>query len=278
MMQRQVIRLAPAKINLYLEILGRRPDGYHELETVFQTINLADRVTVTLTTGDGMTLSCDDPTLPCDDSNLAWKAVVAYRSAHPLTGCISINIQKVIPAGAGLGGGSADAAAVLLACDELAGHALGRTRLEQLAASIGSDVAFLIRGGTAHATGRGEVLTPLPNLPAQALTLFMPDGAHCATPAVYRALTDAERGPRPVQGHAWFATQLQRDLPGTLHNRLTQPACRVCPAVGHVLDYLRGLGIPHLMTGSGAACFALGNVVPPAGVHSWKTQMLPATV
>ncbi|MEK7413552.1 MAG: 4-(cytidine 5'-diphospho)-2-C-methyl-D-erythritol kinase [Planctomycetota bacterium] len=276
MTPRQIVRSAPAKINLYLEILGRRTDGFHELETVFQAIDLSDQITVTLSDGDGITLTCSDQSLPCDESNLAWKAAAAYRLAHPLSGRITIGITKRIPAGAGLGGGSADAAAVLLACDELAGYALGQARLQQIAATIGSDVAFLIRGGTAHATGRGEVLTPLPDVPPIKLTLLMPIGAHCATPAVYGALSDSERGPRDARGAQWFTTQFQRDLPGLLHNRLTRPACSLCPAVGQLLEYLRHLGVPHLMTGSGAACFALGSVTPPSGVRSWPIFLLPA--
>jgi len=266
---------AQAKINLHLEILGRRADGFHELETVFQTITLADAVEVELEPGTGIALACDDPALPCDATNLAWRAAVAYAGANPLPGRLAIRLAKRIPAGAGLGGGSADAAAVLVACEDLAPRRLGATALETIAAGIGSDVAFLVRGGTAHATGRGEVLTALPDLPSLDLTLLMPIGAHCATPAVYQALTDAERGPRPARGAAWFAARLPGDLRGILENRLAGPARRVCPAVGALLDHLAGLGVPHLMTGSGAACFALGAVKPPAGVRAWRVRLAP---
>lgn len=273
---RRITLAASAKVNLHLEILGRRADGFHELETVFQTIGLADTVSVALTPGEGVSLIGDDPDLPWDASNLAWRAAAAYLAANPLPGCLAIQVTKRIPAGAGLGGGSADAAAVLVACDRLATHPLGQAALETLAAGLGSDISFLVRGGTAHATGRGEVLTSLPDLPALPLTVLMPEGAHCATPAVYRALTEAERGPRPAHGPAWFAERLPHRLSEILSNRLTPPACRVCPAVGELLAHLAGLDVPHLMTGSGAACLAFAAVVPPPGVRAWPTQLLPA--
>ncbi|MBN8525428.1 MAG: hypothetical protein J0M02_08840, partial [Planctomycetes bacterium] len=154
--------------------------------------------------------------------------------------------------------------------------ALGPERLEAIGAALGSDISFLIRGGTAHATGRGEVLTRLPDAPAVPITLLMPEGAHCATPAVYKALCDAERGPRAAQGAAWFADRIA--APQTiLHNRLTAPAVRVCPAVGDLLAHLARLGVPHLMTGSGAACFAFAEVAAPPGVRSWRTALAPGT-
>lgn len=272
-----MIRLsACAKLNLHLELLGRRPDGFHALETVFQTIALHDTVEVDLQPGDGIALACDDASLPCDASNLAWKAAAAYRAANPLPGSLTIRLAKRIPAGAGLGGGSADAAAVLNACDRLAAVPLGAERLEAIAATLGSDISFLVRGGTAHATGRGEILTRLPDAPPLPLTLLMPEGAHCATPAVYRAVTDAERGPRAARGSAWFAQRIA-DPVSLLHNRLTPAAVRVCPAVGALLAHLAGLGVPHLMTGSGAACFAFAEVAPPPGVRAWRTLLTPAT-
>ncbi len=269
-----VQRAAQAKINLFLEVLGRRTDGFHDIETVFQTIGLHDDVAVSLADGDGVALTCDDPALPCDASNLAWRAAEAYRTANPLPGRIAISLVKRIPAGAGLGGGSADAAAVLSACDELAEQPLGAARLEAIAATLGSDISFLVRGGTAHATGRGERLTRLPDAPGQELTLLMPEGAHCATPAVYKALTDDERGPHQALGADWFAARMH-DPAVWLANRLTAPACRVCPAVGGLLAHLAARGVPHLMTGSGAACFAFAAIDPPLGIRAWRTRLSP---
>ncbi len=275
-MPASVTLAAHAKLNLHLEILGRRADGFHELETVFQTIDLHDDVSVALEPGEGLALACDDPALPVDARNLAWRAAAAYRAASPLAGRLAISLVKRIPAGAGLGGGSADAAAVLVACDRLAPRPLGAQALEAIGATLGSDISFLVRGGTAHATGRGELLTRLPDAPALDLTLLMPEGAHCATPAVYQALTDVERGPRKPRGAAWFAARMA-DPAAWLGNRLAPPARRVCPAVGDLLDHLASLGVPHLMTGSGAACFAFAVVDPPPGVRAWRTRLIPAT-
>ena len=267
---------AHAKINLFLEILGRRADGFHGLETVFQTIELHDDVRIALVPGDGISLACDDPALPCDASNLAWRAAAAYIQANPLPGRLDISLVKRIPAGAGLGGGSADAAAVLNACDRLAARPLGAGRLETIAATLGSDISFLVRGGTAYATGRGEDLQRLPDAPPLPVTLLMPEQAHCATPAVYRELTDAERGPRQARGPDFFRERIAQPA-AWLGNRLTAPACRICPPVGELLARLARLGVPHLMTGSGAACFAFADVPPMAGIRAWKTKLVPAT-
>ena len=261
---------APAKINLHLEVLGRRADGFHELETVFQTLDLHDRVSVRLEPGDdAVDLACSDPTLPADHGNLAWRAGAAVLAARPGLGRISITLEKHLPAGAGLGGGSSDAAAVLRALAALDPR-VAALDLPALALGLGSDVPFFLVGGTAHATGRGEVLTPLPDAPAPAgLTILMPDGAHLATPAVFQALTDDERGPRPGHGAAWFVGRLAGGAPAIAANRLTAPARRLCPDLATLLDHLAKHNVPHLMTGSGAACVAFAAIAPPPGVRAW---------
>ena len=148
-----------AKINWSLRITGRRPDGYHDLETVFQTISLHD--TLTFTPSDRLALTCTDPTIPTDETNLVMRAARA-AGAPPM----QIHIEKRIPAGGGLGGGSSNAAATLVA--------LGKPDPE-IALSLGSDVPFFLVGGTAYATGRGEVLTPMPPLAGIPLLLVLPE-------------------------------------------------------------------------------------------------------
>jgi 4-diphosphocytidyl-2-C-methyl-D-erythritol kinase len=145
-----------AKINWSLRITGRRADGFHDLETVFQTISLHD--TLTFTPSDRLSLTCSDPTIPTDETNLVMRAARGARYA--------IHLEKRIPAGGGLGGGSSNAAATLIA--------LGRPD-PQLALSLGSDVPFFLIGGTAYATGRGEVLTPLPPMTGIPLLLVLPE-------------------------------------------------------------------------------------------------------
>ena len=153
---------AYAKINWSLRITGKRSDGYHELETVFQTISLHDELS--FVPSDVLSLTCDDSSIPVDESNLVLRAARAVGSPP-----VAISLRKRIPTGGGLGGGSSDAAATL--------RALGNDRkdLPQLALSLGSDVPFFLVGGTAYATGRGEILTPLPSLRGIPLLLVLPE-------------------------------------------------------------------------------------------------------
>jgi 4-diphosphocytidyl-2-C-methyl-D-erythritol kinase len=147
---------AYAKINWSLRVTGKRADGFHDLETLFQTISLHD--TLTFEQSDRLTLTCDDPSIPVDDTNLVIRAAGDAK--------VAISLQKEIPAGGGLGGGSSDAAATLVA--------LGKASPE-LALSLGSDVPFFLTGGTAYATGRGEILTSLPPVAGIPLLLLIPD-------------------------------------------------------------------------------------------------------
>jgi 4-diphosphocytidyl-2-C-methyl-D-erythritol kinase len=149
---------AYAKINWSLRITGKRADGFHDIETLFQTISLHD--TLTFEASDRLELTCDDPTIPVDETNLV------IRAARAIGKTASIALHKEIPAGGGLGGGSSDAAATLIA--------LGKPSPE-IALSLGSDVPFFLTGGTAHATGRGEILTPLPPVAGIPLLLLIPE-------------------------------------------------------------------------------------------------------
>lgn len=265
---------APAKTNLHLEVLGRRGDGFHELETVFQALELADRVTVALAPGpDRVELRCDDPALPADRGNLAWRAAAAVLDRSPGLGTVSIALEKRIPHGAGLGGGSSDAATVLRALARLA-PAAARLDLAPIALSLGSDVPFFLLGGTAHALGRGERLTPLPDAPPVACTVLMPD-AILPTPTVFAELDDAERGPRAPLGAPWWAERLPRGWDAALTNRLEAPARRRCPPAAALLDALAAAGVRHVLSGSGAACIAFGDVPALPGVRALPTRFRP---
>lgn len=160
--------IAPAKINLYLEIIGDRPDGYHELAMVLQSIDLADRIDLRPIGTDTIRVRCDHPQVPPDKNNLAYRAADLLAKQFPDAlarfGGIEIAIHKQIPVAAGLAGGSANAAAVLVGIDLLWQLGLTQSELQELGATLGSDVPFCIAGGTALATGRGEKLSPLPDL------------------------------------------------------------------------------------------------------------------
>jgi len=270
-----VIRLAaPAKLNLYLESLGRRPDGYHALETIFQAIELHDTVSVSLEPGHGIALTCTDARLPTGADNLAWRAAEVVARLRPLALRVHIVLDKRIPTGAGLGGGSSDAAAVLRALQRLLPDPLTPEELAAAALQLGSDVPFFLVGGTAHALGRGEELTPLADLPRLAVTVIKPP-RECSTPAVYRAMTDAERGPRTARGAAFWVQQLVHDPTPPLENRLAPAATRVESQVGDVLTWLRLAGVPHQVSGSGSACFAFGHLDVPPAWRSWHTWTRP---
>ena len=165
---------ANAKINLTLDILRRREDGYHELQMVMQAVSLADQLTVVPARGTEGTAASDLHFLPTGGKNLAQMAAAAFRAATGLGGQVDVSIQKRVPVCAGLAGGSADAAAVLRAMDELTGAGLSPVELAKIGEGVGSDVPFCVLGGTALAEGRGERLTPLPPLPPCHITICKP--------------------------------------------------------------------------------------------------------
>src|SRR5213078_218500 len=153
--------LAPAKINLSLKILGRRSDGFHEIETLIAPITLCDQLEIgTSNSSNGIRFSCDDPSVPAGDNNLIVRAAKAFFAATKLKPAVSIELNKRIPHGAGLGGGSSDAASTLLALNELFETKLPREALAKMAEAIGSDVPFFIFKSAAMCKGRGELVTP----------------------------------------------------------------------------------------------------------------------
>ncbi len=194
---------APAKINLFLDITARRPDGYHEISGVMQSISLCDTVTVEVTEPTGMylcslgshvagaesiTLTCTNPDIPADGRNLAWRAAEKFFAATG-RGCknLLIHIEKRIPAAAGMAGGSTNAAAVLVALNELFDHPLTPTALCEVGLTLGADVPFCVMGGAMITEGIGEVLTPMTPLPECKLVVAC-GGEGVSTPAAYKAL------------------------------------------------------------------------------------------
>lgn len=271
---------APAKLNWHLEILGRAADGYHRLETVFQTLAWADTVridrrpgpaTARLTITDRRPQSISITTCPAGNDNLVVRAVEAYRRVAPDLGAIDIHLTKQLPIAGGLGGGSSDAAAVLR------GLALLCPRpdfdLAGLARELGADVAFFLIGGTAHGGDRGDRLTPLPDAPDRPIWLLLPACA-CPTPAVFAALSETERGPRQAHGPAAWALG---DPAEHLHNRLSDAAGRVSPLVTTLLQRLAAAGCRHLLAGSGSTVFSLDP--PPAGLPArvFRTRLRSAS-
>ena len=189
-----------AKVNLGLHILGKRPDGYHELRTVFQTISLHDTLTFRLTRRPGIAIETNDPALPVGRENLVWRAVDALRRELRIRSGVRVELWKRIPVARGLGGGSSDAAAALLGLLRLTGRKLPTGRLVELAASLGADVPFFLFGGRALGVGRGAEVYPLPDLPARAVVVVSPRDIAVSTHQAYgwagRRLTKRNPAPR----------------------------------------------------------------------------------
>lgn len=257
---KQISGKAYAKINLYLDVRGLRADGYHELETVFQTVELCDLVAASLHRQGGISLRCSLPYLPTDGRNLAVKAAeLFFRETGLENPGLNLNIKKNIPVGAGLAGGSTDAACVLRLLNRMFGMPLSGERLAAAALTLGADVPFCLRGGTALAGGVGEKLRPLPPLPECDVVLVKP-GFSVSTKAAF-ALYDQTGGSRPGKSAPLLAALTRGDLKGVcreLHNGLEGPVAGQFPVIGQLKERLAELGAEGaLMTGSGSAVYGI---------------------
>jgi 4-diphosphocytidyl-2-C-methyl-D-erythritol kinase len=253
---------ARAKVNLALEVLHRRRDGYHEIETIFQSIDLFDELDIRLNRSGKVIVTCDDPDIPTDETNLCHRALLRMRAhAGPDLGAV-IHLQKNIPQSAGLGGGSADAAAVILAVDRGEALDLPLKTLEKAALDCGSDVPFMLRGGTMLGRGRGEVLTPLTGL-RRGIFLIVKPPVDIATAWVYKNVNFQLTRHRYRFNLKAVNAILSRfpDVALTFRNALEDVVCPSYPSVREVLEELLA-SRPYFasMTGSGSALFAiLGN-------------------
>lgn len=200
-MQKTVQARAFAKINAGLKILAKRPDGFHEIRTIYQTVGLADRVQISVSSGkQGIRLECRHPELASARENLVYRAAELWRRARGFQGGISLRLEKKIPMGAGLGGGSSDAATTLLALERLTGNHLDLPVRLGLASKLGSDVPLFLLGGRVLGCGRGEEVYPLTDLPARHCLIVFP-GFSVSTKEAYRALglrLTAQQGDRKM--------------------------------------------------------------------------------
>ncbi len=249
-----------AKLNLHLGIHGLRPDGYHELETVFQAIDLCDLVSLSLHNRGGISLRCNLPYLPRDGRNLAVKAAEAFfRAAELENPGLNINIRKVIPVGAGMAGGSTDAACVLKLLNRAFGKPLSDKVLAEVALTLGADVPFCLRGGTALAAGVGEKLRPLPPMPDCYLVVCKPRFSVSTKDAF--ALYDQQPAPRVPHSEALLAGLERGDLKavaGALYNGLEEPVGGMRPLIFTLRNALMDQGaLGARMTGSGSAVFGV---------------------
>jgi 4-diphosphocytidyl-2-C-methyl-D-erythritol kinase len=247
----------PAKVNLFLEVLARRPDGYHELATLMTAVSLYDTLEFKEEPTGATALHCDHPSLSTGPDNLICRAVELVRRHSGRSDGVDIRLWKRIPMMAGLAGGSSDAAATLAGLNRLWRLGWDRRRLAELGAELGSDVAFFFAGPAAWCTGRGERIEPLRlGRPLDFVLVSPPVGL--STAEVFRSgVVPDETVPGEAVRRAAEAGDVS-ELGRLLHNRLQPAAERLCPAVSGLLARLAGLGpAGQLMTGSGSTVFAL---------------------
>ena len=271
---RKVQEKAYAKLNLSLDVTARREDGFHELAMLMQTVSVCDDVTLSLRGESGIEASCSLHFIPTDERNLAVRAARCYLEAIGEEGCgVGIRMDKRIPVGAGMGGGSADAAAVLRGMNTLFDGALSRGQLEELACRIGSDVAFCVAGGSSLAKGRGEILQDLPPLPDCLFVIAKPEFS-ISTPELYRKLDSVS-----LRRHPDTAGLLEAMEQGSLHE--------ICRRMYNVFEdvpdrrmrtvrEIKGTLLDHgalgaMMTGTGSAVFGVFD--DPAGAEAARTAL-----
>ena len=248
---------AYAKLNWTLDVLYRREDGFHELRTIYQTVSLHDTVAITETNGT-IEILCDDSRVPCDETNLAFKAAALLREAAGVSKGARIQIDKRIPMAAGLGGGSSDAAATLLGLIKLWQIEIDDRTLFGIAASLGSDVPFFLIGGTALGVGRGEEVYRIEQADCQHLLLVNP-GFAVSTRDAYEKLSRLTRsGSASIIPFTLLAAKGISGLPLAARNDLEEAVLAAHPEIAEVKRRLLSLGARHAqMSGSGATVFGV---------------------
>lgn len=257
-------KASPCKVNLILNILGKRADGFHELETVMHPVNVCDELSFARG-GAGVQLTCSHPELPVDSRNLVFRAATAFLQEAGISDGVLLHLEKKIPMAAGLGGGSGNAATTLLGLDEMFGNPLGKGQLQTLAATLGSDVPFFLQSKPALAVGRGEQvqsLEPFACLRGTAILLVHP-GFGISTPWAYKELA---RFPSALNGEHGRAQRLvttlrDKDLDAAgkdFYNSLEAPALEKFPVLALYQEFFRAHGAAvSLMSGSGSTTFAI---------------------
>jgi 4-diphosphocytidyl-2-C-methyl-D-erythritol kinase len=255
---------SPCKVNLILNILGKRADGFHELETVMQPVNICDEMTFERA-GASLQLTCSNPELPCDSKNLVHRAATSFLTAAKISDGVKIHLKKFLPLAGGIGGGSANAAVTFTALNQLFGAPLPLEKLHELAAALGSDVPFFLYDQPALATGRGEKVQALDNFPAlkgKAFFLVHP-GFGISTPWSYQNLARFPKDQNGTAGRAQKLVSLLQagDLKAAaaeIYNSLEAPAFDKFPVLQLYKEFLREHGaLVSLMSGSGSTTFAI---------------------
>ncbi|MFZ2447096.1 MAG: 4-(cytidine 5'-diphospho)-2-C-methyl-D-erythritol kinase [Syntrophobacteraceae bacterium] len=245
----------PAKINLWLEVIRKREDGYHELSSLMLPVSVFDRIVIEVGAEDGpISLECDEPEIPRDERNIAWRAAELFRKASGTDASVRIVLEKHIPSGAGLGGGSADGAGVLLALNSCFGHVLADAVLADLALSLGADVPFFLRQKAALAGGIGEKLEFVSGVPEYPLLLIKPP-VSVPTAWVYQNLKLTRGRPNITLNRFNTAPWRLGDLVANDLESVTVPRC---PVISEIKEWLLGRGaLVASMSGSGPTVFGV---------------------
>ena len=246
-----------AKINLRLHVLGKRPDGYHELRTVFQTISLHDTLTLSQTSSRDIVLETNDPALTAGPENLVYRALDLFRAETGLRGGLRAHLEKHIPVARGLGGGSSDAAAALIGALRLTKKKMPPARLVEIAASLGADVPFFLFGGRAVAVNRGDEIYPLPDAPKRTILVVSPKDIGVSTKEAYQwvsqELTNHSKPP-----NIWGFCALCWSRSGALSNDFEKPVFDRHPRLGEIRAALLKRGAADAaLAGSGSAVFGV---------------------
>ena len=249
-----------AKLNLTLDVLGKRSDGYHDLQSVMQTVSIRDDIEIDVGTGKPWSLECDKEGIPCDERNLAWKAAAVFeKTAKVDLGGIAIRITKRIPSEAGMGGGSADAAAVLRALNKHYDYPFSVMALAELGAEVGSDVPFCVVCGTAMCEGRGERIRKLPDMPDCIIVVCKPDFG-VSTPELYKKIDETAIAHHP-NNKAMETALLEGDLGkicAEIFNVFDPLVTAEHPELNYIKSIMNSYGaVGYQMTGSGSAVFAI---------------------
>lgn len=254
---------AYAKINLHLDVTGIRNDGYHNVETVMQSLSLCDTVDVEITDADNIEIECDKAGVPLDEKNIAYKAAKLFFDETGITRGVKIKIKKNIPMAAGMAGGSADAAATLVGLNELFDNMLDSKRLLTLGSRLGADVPFCIQCGCAYADGRGDALRELPSLDENVIFVAACGGEGVSTPMAYRLLDEKYNnfvGYEKKSLYALFNSLLQNDSEFCDHlfNIFEEPIAKERGAVLDIKKTMLENGARiAMMSGSGPSVFGV---------------------
>ncbi|MGH9690659.1 MAG: 4-(cytidine 5'-diphospho)-2-C-methyl-D-erythritol kinase [Candidatus Acidiferrales bacterium] len=256
-MKKSVRLPAFAKINLCLRVMGRRPDGYHELRTIFQAISLRDTLELSLASSPGITLETDDAALPTGRENLVYRAIEAIRSEIGFHRGIRAYLEKRIPVARGLGGGSSDAAAALIGMSRLTEKKIPLERLMRIAAGLGADVPFFLFGGRALATNRGDEIYPLVDAPMRTILVVSPRNIGVSTKEAYQWISE-ELTNRTKPHTIWGFCALCWSLPEAVSNDFEEPVFRRYPRLGEIRAGLLQRGaVDAALAGSGSAVFGV---------------------